>query len=383
MNRSITRRWLKIARNLLACPTAPLLEHVPARHVWDFAGKRRTLFRRQDTAGNILLGYPSSGRRAAAPLVVVAHLDHPAFHVIGTEGKKVALRFRGGVRAEHVRQGLRVRFHARGNARVIGRGVLTRIEVQNGRLFQAQARLRSGRAVTSGLAMWDFPDFRIRGKRIEACACDDLMGCAALLCVLDELHRRRPRGASLWALFTRAEESGFYGALLAARRRILPRPSRVISMECSRALPNAAQGDGVILRIGDAAAIFDPGLCAAMRSAANELRQQDPGFRYQRRLMDGGTCEAFPFGQAGYRTAGLALPLGNYHNQAGLDGGRKTMGVESVHADDFAAAVQLILHLARGARQWAKWERGKGTRLDMLAPIARREIRAHPLVLPI
>ena len=308
MTQSTTRRWLSIARKLLANPTAPLFEDAPARHVWAFARKRRSLFRKQDAAGNLLIGYPASGRKSTAPLVVVAHLDHPGFHVTEVQGKTVHLRFRGGVKIKHVRKGARVRFHAQGGRKTLGRGVLTRVVAQQGRLFEAQARLTKGRAVSPGLAMWDFTAFQTRGKRIEACGCDDLIGCAAVLCVLDELHRTRPRGAALWAFFTRAEENGFYGALLAARKRSLPRRSRVISLECSRALPNAALGDGVILRIGDASGIFDPGLCAAMRRAAEELRKEDPGFRYQRRLMDGGTCEALPFGQAGYRTSGLALP---------------------------------------------------------------------------
>jgi endoglucanase len=380
MKERTVKRWLGIARDLLNCPTAPLMEELTARHVWDFAGQRRTLFRRQDASGNILMGYPGSGKKALAPLVVVAHLDHPAFHVTKVEGKKVCLGFRGGVRAEHVQKGLGVRFHAQGNGELIGRGMLTRITAQNGRLLEAEATVRSGRAVVPGFATWDVPTFRVRGKTIEACACDDVLGCAALLCVLDELHRSRPRDAALWVLFTRAEELGFFGALRAAQARVLPRRARVISLECSRALANAPQGEGVILRIGDAASVFDPGLCAVLRHAAEDLKRAGRGFRYQRRLMDGGTCEALPFGQAGYRATGLALPLGNYHNQAGLDGGRKTMGAESVHADDFSGAVQLVLHLAcANQRRWQQWERATGKRLAKLARQAKREIGKHPL----
>lgn len=382
MNKRTAKRWLAIARELLNCPTAPLMEELTARYVWEFAGKRRTLFRRQDADGNMLVGYPASSRKAAAPLVVVAHLDHPAFHVMKVNGKRVRLRFRGGVRIEHVQKGLGVRFHAQGNAALIGRGTLSRATARKGRLCEAEAIVHSGRAATPGFATWDVPTFRVRGKRIEACACDDVMGCAVLLCVLDELHRTRPRGAALWVLFTRAEELGFYGALLAAKARILPRGARVISLECSRALPNASQGAGVILRIGDAASIFDPNLCAALRHAAEDLRRKGRGFQYQRRLMDGGTCEALPFGHAGYRAAGLALPLGNYHNQAGLDGGRKTIAAESVHVNDFSGAVRLVLHLAGAGRsQWARWERATGKRLAKLARQAKREIGKHPLKL--
>jgi putative aminopeptidase FrvX len=379
MDENATERWVRIAGDLLSCPTAPLMEDLTAQHVWDFARQRRSLFRRQDAAGNIVIGYPASGNRSSAPLVVVSHLDHPAFHVSRVDGSKVCLRFRGGVRAEHVREGERVRFFERGNPVAIGRGALTRIVAQNERVFEADARLRSGRAASPGFANWDLPAFRQRGQRICACACDDLMGCATALCALDELHRSRPRGGSLWVLFTRAEELGFYGALLAAKAHVLPRRSRVISLECSRALPAAPQGNGVILRVGDSAGVFDPKLCEAMRQGAEDLREKESEFCFQRRLMDGGACEAFAFGQAGYRAAGLALPLANYHNQAGLDGGRKAIGEESVLLGDFTGAVRLVLHLACGAKEWPRWERAAGKRLGALARQASREIAACPL----
>ena len=57
------------------------------------------------------------------------------------------------------------------------------------------------------------------------------------------------------------------------------------------------------------------------------------------------------------------------------------MGIESVHIDDFTAAIRLTLHLARAGKQWPKWERSAGDRLAKLAELARREIEAHPLML--
>jgi putative aminopeptidase FrvX len=379
MNKRTARRFIGIARGLLECPTAPLMEQITARHVWDFAGKRPALFRRRDTAGNVLVGYPASGRRTSAPLVVVAHLDHPAFHVARVDGPSVRLRFRGGVGIGHVRTGTRVRFYARGNAEPTGRGMLTRVSAKKGRVFQAEARLRSGRASPGGFATWDLPVFGVRGAIIEALACDDLMGCAALLCALDELERTRPRGAAIWALFTRAEEIGFYGALVAAQEGLLPRGARVVSLETSRASASAPQGGGVIVRVGDAASVFDPALSGAVRHGADDLAKTMRGFKYQRRLMDGGSCEANAFAHAGYRATGLSLPLGNYHNQAGLDGGRKAIGPESVHADDFFGAVSLLLHMAKGGGRWARWETVSSKRMKKLESEAAREIAEHPL----
>ena len=37
-------------------------------------------------------------------------------------------------------------------------------------------------------------------------------------------------------------------------------------------------------------------------------------FKFQRTLMDGGTCEASLFNVSGFDTGALAIALGNYHN---------------------------------------------------------------------
>jgi endoglucanase len=143
----------------------------------------------------------------------------------------------------------------------------------------------------------------------------------------------------VWGLFTRAEEVGLLGAVQAIQLGTVPRDAIVLSLETSKALPDAPQGAGVIVRVGDRASIFDPAVTAAVTAVATEA-----GVRHQRRLMDGGTCEATAFCAAGYRSSGLALPLGNYHN-ADDDG----LGVkaENVHEEDFAAELDLLTALAR------------------------------------
>jgi len=377
----IPTRWLKLARGLLECPTAPLREEAPARYVLDFAAARPALFCRRDAAGNILLGFPRNAARARAPLVLVAHLDHPGFWIEGARGGLARLIFRGGVNPAHVRPGTGVRFFERGSGRETGRGRLVRVTGRKGRLHAATARVMSGCAPAGGFATWDFPGWRLRGGRIVSRGCDDSLGCAVLLCVLEELARAKRRGEGLWALFTRAEEAGFCGAFGALSSRLLPRGARVISVECSRALPSAPQGAGVIVRVGDRAAVFDAGVTEALRQVAESLRRRRPRFQYQRKLMDGGACEAFVFGARGYRASGVALPLGNYHNQAGLDGGRRGIGPEHVLAADFVGAVELLLELARQARRWRRLERGGEARLVELARRARRELRAQPLLL--
>ena len=63
--------------------------------------------------------------------------------------------------------------------------------------------------------------------------------------------------------------------------------------------------------------------------------------------MDGGSCEATAFCAYGYRASGVALPLGNYHNQALRADGSKTIGPEHVVVDDFLGEVRLLTELAQ------------------------------------
>ena len=70
------------------------------------------------------------------------------------------------------------------------------------------------------------------------------------------------------------------------------------------------------MRLGDRRTVFDPSMLEVLTQAA---RRSLPG-RHQRRVMDGGSCEATAMTAWGVPAAGISVPLGNYHNQ-GLEGG--------------------------------------------------------------
>ncbi len=335
--------WLAVAEGLLSQPTAPLLEELPAAAVLAFAEARPGLSTGRDAAGNVVVRYEGEGADLERPLVLVAHLDHPGFAVRDVAGDTATLEFRGGLAAADAVPGSPVQFFHPGCADAIGHGQLVAAEAHERRLKGATARVVEGAAEPGGFAMWGFPGFAVDDDRISGRVCDDLLGAAVVLCALDELARRRPAGAAVWGLFTRAEEIGFLGALEAIRLRTVPPRSRVLSLECSKALADAPQGGGVIVRVGDRTSIFDPGLTAALVRAAGEVAGADPAFRWQRKLMDGGTCEASVFCACGYQASGLALPLGNYHN--GLDRG-PGIGPEHVRVDDYVAGVRLATELA-------------------------------------
>ncbi|HWH34263.1 MAG TPA: hypothetical protein VNT56_02990 [Acidimicrobiales bacterium] len=337
--------WLAVAEGLLSLPTVPLVEDLPAAHVLRFAAERPGLEGGRDAAGNVVVRYQGAGGDAAAPLVLVAHLDHPGFAVEAVEGGMARLAFRGGLGLAHARAGAPVDFFSPGQAEPSGRGTLVAASGEHDRLGRAEARVVAGEVAPGGFAMWGFPGFAVEDGRIVGRVCDDLLGAAVVLCALDELSRRRPDGVAVWGLFTRAEEIGFLGALEAIRLGTVPRAASVVSLECSKALADAPQGGGVIVRVGDRASIFDPGLTGALVAAARCLGEADPAWRWQRKLMDGGACEATAFCAAGYRASGLALPLGNYHNA--LDGAEPAgVGPEHVVVGDFLAAVRLVVELA-------------------------------------
>jgi putative aminopeptidase FrvX len=362
---SPTPTFLSIARDLLEQPTAAMKEDLPRRAIQAFVKARPGLTLSEDAAGNLLVRYDPPGAAAQPPLVLVAHLDHPSFWIDAVENGLARLTFKGYVLTSYVHAGLRVRFYERHTKDPVGTGEIVSFkgEGEDGaapvaqrlpgeieperRLALAEARVLEGRAPADGFAMWDFPAFSIADGKIVTRCCDDLLGAAAALCTLDSIAGMKAQSAPLWGLFTRAEEIGFLGALEAIRHQTIPLNSRVLSLECSKAFEHAPQGGGVIIRVGDRSSIFNPQLTAALCQSAEQLKKADPAFTFQRKLMDGGSCEATAFCAHGYIASGVAVPLGNYHNQAILPDGKKTIGPESVAVSDFLGEVRLLTELAQ------------------------------------
>jgi endoglucanase len=370
---------LALAARTLALPTAPFLEGAVIAWLMEFAAARPQLSARVDAHGNVEIRRRGV-RPSAAPLVLAAHMDHPGLHAVSCRraGRRfrVTARFLGGVPAAAMR-GAGVRFLSRGlecRARVVSAR-------RSGRTGDAHLVLHANESVEAGaLGVWDLPGFarhRRQPDLLEGRACDDLAGVAAALGLLDAIERIDPaRGVDVRGLFTRAEEVGFVGALACVRSGRLPAGSCVISLEASRALPHAPQGAGPIVRVGDRSSIFDDGLTRWLVTVAEGLAARRGGFRWQRRLMDGGTCEATAYQQLGMRSAALCVALGNYHNVTARGG----IGVESIRLSDLVGLVRLLEALVRhdGDRPVAG---GAGTLAPALlrrAARRRRELARGP-----
>jgi len=144
-------------------------------------------------------------------------------------------------------------------------------------------------------------------------------------------------------------------------------------METSARLPQAVPGDGPILRVGDRASTFTPEVTSYCHRIARDLAAVDPSFRYQRRLMDGGTCESSAYCTLGYEATGLCVALGNYHN---VDLKHKRLAPEYINLDDFGWVVQWFVELARAPRPYTGRDDALHRRLRELERTYRPLLRA-------
>ena len=373
---------------LLAQPTAPFRESHVIEHVSRYFRRHRVPFF-ADPHGNLVVGAES--RREYADLlrsrggqpvrVFVAHMDHPGFHgVRWLAPDRLAVRWYGGSPVRHV-AGARARLV--GPEGVAGSGVFARVRANPSgwgidsaeiRLSPAQASALRGRAARSLCGGFEFraPVWR-QGDRVYCPAADDLVGVFAIMETARHLWRAPRARPPFLGLLTRAEEVGFVGAVAHFELGWLrphTRPLVVVSLEASRTLPGAVVGKGPVVRLGDRRTVFQPdGLKVLSDTAARVL----PGW-HQRRVMDGGACEATAATVWGLPAIGISVPLGNYHNQ-GFEGGPDCPAPEGpapefVSSRDVAGLLLLCRGLMRKDLDWGDpWARQRA--------LLRRTLRRH------
>ncbi|GAB4305365.1 MAG: hypothetical protein Kow0090_20960 [Myxococcota bacterium] len=362
---------LKLLKEIHSIPTAPYNEDGILKYVAAFARKRR-IKTATDKHGNLLLHLDTGGKH---PIGIVAHTDHPGFEISGDKNGRLVSRFHGGVPPSFFSGKTPVFFSANGktvNASIVGYKTEIHPRSRKRRIKEVTLDGKSGLPVGAP-GMWGKPFIKFKGDFIHAWAHDDVSGCALILCALNECIRRKYK-VNIYALFTRAEETGFTGAIgffdELKRHKLIPKNIPLISIETSKELPGARRGRGIVIRIGDRMTTFDPKLVNFMETIGKELKKADKEFRYQRRLMDGGTCEATVFALWGFQTAGLAMPLGNYHNVNRKD---KDISPEIIHKRDFFSGALLFAEMARRIGEMEKiWREVKKRLLDISASGRRR-----------
>ena len=343
-------RALDILRGLGALPAVPFHEGGPARYI-EAALQRLPVDVRRDAYGNIIAHYAKRADAGRRPIAFVAHMDHPGFETIEAADDGVVARALGGVPAASLTRPTPVLVLPEGSEPVQAE---TRpfdgptLEGSSDRLVTIQLR-QPARIPPSTPVVFDLPGFELDGGTIRMRALDDLAGCAAILASVEQLVEDEA-DTDLYAVFTRAEEIGLFGARLAASEETLPRETVVVSVESSPVIPGVAQGDGPVVRTGDARTTFDDRAEQLLRGAAARLKERARGFRSQRQLMSGGVCEATAFAASGYSVTGIAFPLGSYHNATTrLTDPESGVGSEYIELSDFLGGVDLIAEAARGA----------------------------------
>lgn len=251
-----------------------------------------------DKFGNLIARYQRKTRRPAQ-WAFAAHMDHPGW-VRTTENE---WRFLGSVRES----------------------------------FLVHARKRE----FGDFAMWDLPAFEFKDGQIRSRACDDLLGCAEIICLFRELETAKAE-AHCVGIFSRAEEVGFWGAIQLAKSKKLPKGITILSLETSTPRGGAEIGRGPIVRVGDRLSIFDSAGTAAVVDIAREFE-----IPVQRCLLDGGACEASAYQLYGYTSVAASIALGNYHNCAP----NETIQCEYVSLDDYANMVRLCVALVTSGKK--------------------------------
>ncbi|MBX3403302.1 MAG: hypothetical protein KF699_07825 [Phycisphaeraceae bacterium] len=383
--------------DLTVVPTVAGREGRVIEWVRRWAEQRENVVLTTDAAGNLVLQprVPFVPRKGStgAPLYITAHLDHPAFvveRVLGPTTVEVA--FRGGVMDPYFERA-RVRAHTAAGATIgatltgetggAGRAGAGGGGAAGGQpMFKTYAaELDTGAAADAlrpgDVVTWELPAAEVDAEGVvHTHACDDLAAAAAALDAFDRLLALSAAGEGLEdvrLLFTRAEEIGFVGAIAACRLGTIARGARVIALENSRFSAEAPIGGGPIVRVGDRMSVFTPSLtnACAKRAEQASARPAQPlatqtragaesaaKFRWQRKLMSGGACEATVFCASGYDATCICLPLGNYHNMSHLDlvqegkwdpaaSGPPRVAREFIGASDYAGLVELLTAIGR------------------------------------
>jgi endoglucanase len=369
---SLSRAAFLRLSKLLSCSTAPFREHHVIREVESqLAAANIPWF--VDEHGNRVVGASSAQayrallrQRSEEPLrIFIAHMDHPGFHgVKWLSERRLAVRWYGGSPVRHL-AGSQVWLAT--EEADLGQGRLGKVRLNSGRYGIATAEVTLDKAslpehrpvaktLYGGLAfrapLWK------QGQRLYTRAADDLAGVFAILETARSLQAQRRRGEEVpfIGLLTRGEEVGFVGAVkhfesgYLARAR---RPLMVVSLEASRTLPGAIIGKGPVVRLGDRRTVFDAGGLQVLSELAEKLL---PG-AHQKRIMDGGACEATAATAWGLPTVGISIPLGNYHNE-GYEGGADCVrprgpAPEFVHLADIAGELKLCKGLMKKNLPWA------------------------------
>ena len=336
---------LDILARLGAQPATSFLEDGVAGVVRQALGEASVPYQ-TDSYGNIIAHLAgSSADGSVPPIAFMAHMDHPGFEAVAVDGDFLVGAAMGGVPQSSFEAGIPLQIVLPGGERLAAVTAGPYGEASERKaLISLDDASRLSEVPLPSSVVFDLVDFQLEDGFVRMRAVDDLAGCGSTLAMLSALAGQdEPPPGDVYGVFTRAEEVGLVGARLLAEAGTLPPETLVVSLESSRTLPGAEIGSGPVIRVGDAGFTFNADAESALNRARETLQARPEGFKVQRQLMSGGTCEASAFSVYGYRTTGIAFPLGNYHNGA-PDGG---IEAEYIHEEDYLGGVELMLEAVR------------------------------------
>ncbi len=361
LDEELYQAGMKIA----ACPTAACHEGHVRTCLLEQLRDLPHVTTKLDEFGNLHAGYEheSAGREAFR---VVAHMDHPAF-VVHREGGVEELRFAGGVEEKYF-AGKTIVFHHEKRREPLGSA---RIEETS---FSDEAkRVKLDRTIPpeATFAVWDLPKARCTKKLFISPACDDLAQVSTVLAILRRIALSGAK-ASFHALFTRAEEIGFAGAMAALKTKEPLSRIPTLSLETSQARGFAHVDAGPVVRVGDRLSIFDSRITHWLETAFRDMKARDEKTTWQRLLMGGGTCEASVFHRAGFPTGALCVALNNYHNM----GPGTQIRSESISLRDWQGLYDFLFFLATEAKTCQAADDAVSERFDKLEEKALAALKA-------
>lgn len=336
----------KYLKTVSSVPTAPYCEDWVAEVVIEELKKIPGVTVEVDEWGN-LIARLLRGEPDWPPIALMVHLDHPGFLVDGPTDKDglIPTTFEGYVTDEFFPLA-GVRLFRGPDDEGVPATVVRANERSNDINRNRKCWLKPESPINDAvLGMWDLDPLRIEDDLVFGRAIDDLAGVAITLETFRQLGNRKGP-TDVIGLFTRVEESGFRGAVLFCldenRDELLPEDACVLSVEMSSQRPHTPVGKGAVLRVGDRSMVFDPDICESIHEASQKIAGKNGHRPLVRALMDGGSCEASAMNLFGYRSAGVCLPLGNYHN---MDLESKKLAEEFISLQDAEDLIAVLVEL--------------------------------------
>jgi len=379
--------------SLLSQPSAPFRE-VSIAGVIQALLEKRAIPYFIDPVGNIVVGVNGvdayrkllSAKSREPVRVFIAHMDHPGFHGASwLNPKRLKVTWHGGSPTRYL-AGAPV--WLADDSGFVAEGIMRKPVLNKTRRFLVSAEVQ----LADSRLHDEYPDaaklyggLRFRkpvwqqGEKIYTRAADDLVGVYSIVETALALFRGNKRSGSqpFIGLITRGEEVGFVGAVGHLEQGWLSqarRPIVAVSLEASRTLPGAEIGKGPVLRLGDWRTVFSSGGLKVLSDLGVKLLKG----RHQRRIMDGGSCEASATTAWGLETIGMSVPLGNYHNQS-LEGGPDSRGPsgpapEFVHVEDIDGMVKMCRGLMTRGLPWSDPWKDQRARLSKNKRHFRRQL---------